>query len=72
MADPRVASTESDVICIANQDREIRIPISQFPNQIGGGVWGSNPPKHALAYSLTVLKTAPVTGQDAPPQVGMK
>jgi hypothetical protein len=35
---------------------------------IGGGVWESNPPKHALAYSQTVLKTAPITGQDAPPR----
>ena len=33
----------------------------------GGGVWESNPPERALANSPTVLKTAPITGQDAPP-----
>lgn len=31
-------------------------------------MWESNPPKYALAHSLTVLKTAPITGQDAPPR----
>ncbi len=48
----------------------IQNPKSKFQNKIGGGVWESNPPKHALAYSQTVLKTAPITGQDAPPQGG--
>jgi hypothetical protein len=38
-----------------------------WPLQIGGGVWESNPPRYALAHPLTVLKTAPITGQDAPP-----
>ena len=47
----------------------IQNPKSKIQNELGGGVWGSNPPKHALAYSLTVLKTAPITGQDAPPQL---
>src|SRR6187549_739104 len=46
----------------------IQNPKSKIQNELGGGVWGSNPPKHALAYSLTVLKTAPITGQDAPPE----
>ena len=36
-------------------------------NPVGGGVWESNPPEHALTGSLTVLKTAPFTGKDAPP-----
>src|SRR5436189_6019719 len=36
-------------------------------HSFGGGVWESNPPKYALAHSLTVLKTVPITGQDAPP-----
>ena len=31
-------------------------------------MWESNPPKRALTRSLTVLKTAPITGQDAPPR----
>lgn len=40
-----------------------------FSFQTGGGVWESNPPRHALAHPLTVLKTAPITGQDAPPEL---
>lgn len=40
-----------------------------FSFQAGGGVWESNPPRHALAHPLTVLKTAPITGQDAPPNL---
>ena len=35
---------------------------------IGGGVWESNPTYRSSRYGTTVLKTAPVTGQDAPPQ----
>jgi hypothetical protein len=34
----------------------------------GGGVWESNPTCRSYRYGTTVLKTAPVTGQDAPPQ----
>ena len=36
-------------------------------HRYGGDVWESNPPKLALAISQTVLKTAPITGQVAPP-----
>lgn len=36
----------------------------------GGGVSESNRPELALTSSQTVLKTAPVTGQDAPPGKG--
>ena len=35
---------------------------------LGGGVWESNPPENALTPSPTVLKTAPITGKDAPPR----
>ena len=54
-----------------NVSVSIQNPKSKIQNGDGGGVWGSNPPEHALAYSLTVLKTAPVTGRDAPPQEEM-
>ena len=47
----------------------MRIPKSKFRNLLGGGVWESNPPEHALTYSQTVLKTAPITGKDAPPLI---
>ncbi len=43
--------------------------LNPFSFQTGGGVWESNPPRHALAHPLTVLKTAPITGQDAPPNL---
>lgn len=42
--------------------------IISIRNQIGGGVSESNQPKFALTNSQTVLKTAPITGQDAPPR----
>ena len=38
-----------------------------FCLEFGGGVSESNQPEFALTNSQTVLKTAPVTGQDAPP-----
>ncbi len=34
----------------------------------GGGVWESNPTCRNYRYGTAVLKTAPVTGQDAPPR----
>ena len=36
-------------------------------SKFGGGAWESNPPELALAISLTVLKTAPFTRADSPP-----
>ncbi|MDQ3220825.1 MAG: hypothetical protein M3Q26_08790, partial [Acidobacteriota bacterium] len=33
--------------------------------------WESNPPELALTISQTVLKTAPITGQVAPPFKGV-
>ena len=61
-------SKYDEITAVFNPKSKIQNPKSKIKNRAGGGVWESNPPEHALAYSQTVLKTAPITGQDAPPK----